>query len=89
MKVTFRCKQSGNTVSFNNETDIASMRKEEGYDEVIGNEVIGNEVIEKEVIGNAMQSRENAHEEQKPQAATEEVRQRGRPRKENFSTLVI
>jgi len=84
MKVTFRCKQSGNTVSFNNETDIASMRKEEGYEEVIGNEVIGNEVIE-----NAMQFRENADETQKPEAATEEVRQRGRPRKENFSTLVI
>jgi hypothetical protein len=60
------------------------MRKEEGYDEVIGDDVIGNEVIE-----NAVQSRKDAHEEQKPEAATEEVRQRGRPRKENFSTLVI
>lgn len=36
-KVTFRCKRSGNTVSFTNENDIAGMRKHEGYDEVIDN----------------------------------------------------
>jgi len=35
MQVTFRCKRSGNTVSFANENDILSMRKHEGYDEVI------------------------------------------------------
>ena len=40
MKVTFKCKQSGNTVSFTNETDIATMRKEEGYIEVAADEVV-------------------------------------------------
>ena len=34
VKVTFRCKRSGNTVSFSNETDVAIMRKDLGYDEV-------------------------------------------------------
>ena len=33
-KVTFRCKRSGNTVSFANDVDIDSMRKHEGYVEV-------------------------------------------------------
>jgi hypothetical protein len=33
-KVTFRCKRSGNTVSFTNENDIEGLRKHEGYDEV-------------------------------------------------------
>ena len=40
MKVTFKCKQSGNTVSFTDETDIASMRKEEGYTEIAADEVV-------------------------------------------------
>lgn len=34
MKVIFRCKQSGNCVSFTNEADIESMRKEPHYEEV-------------------------------------------------------
>jgi len=34
MKVTFRCKQSGNTVSFSDPTDIKSMRKETHYEEI-------------------------------------------------------
>jgi len=34
MVITFRCKRSGNTVSFSNETDIAELRKHEGYEEV-------------------------------------------------------
>ena len=33
-KVTFRCKRSGNTVSFTNENDIAGLREHEGYTEV-------------------------------------------------------
>jgi hypothetical protein len=45
MKVTFRCKQSGNTVSFTDETDIASMRKEEGYIEVAVNDLAADEVV--------------------------------------------
>ena len=35
MSATFRCKRSGNTVTFSNENDIEGMRKHEGYDEVI------------------------------------------------------
>lgn len=34
MKITFRCKQSGNCVSFTNEVDIEAMRKEPHYEEV-------------------------------------------------------
>ena len=34
MTVTFRCKRSGNCVSFTNENDIAGLRKHEGYEEV-------------------------------------------------------
>lgn len=34
MKVTFRCKQSGNCVSFSSDDDIAAMRKETEYEEV-------------------------------------------------------
>lgn len=41
-KVTFRCKRSGNTVSFVNEGDIIGLRKHEGYEEVIV-EAIQNE----------------------------------------------
>ena len=33
-RVTFRCKRSGNTVSFVNEGDIEGLRKHEGYEEV-------------------------------------------------------
>lgn len=32
--VTFRCKRSGNTVSFTNPDDIAQLRIHEGYEEV-------------------------------------------------------
>ncbi len=35
MKVTFRCKRSGNTVSFSNEDDIKAMRTHECYEEVL------------------------------------------------------
>lgn len=34
MRVFFRCKRSGNLVSFTNENDIAGLRKHEGYEEV-------------------------------------------------------
>jgi hypothetical protein len=33
--VTFRCKRSGNLVSFTNENDIEGLRAHEGYTEVI------------------------------------------------------
>ena len=32
--ITFKCNLSGNTVSFEKEVDIQSMRKEEGYTEI-------------------------------------------------------
>ncbi len=35
MRVVFRCKRSGNTVSFTHEDDIAGLRKHEGYEEVV------------------------------------------------------
>lgn len=34
-QVTFRCKRSGNTVSFVNQGDIEGLRKHEGYIEVV------------------------------------------------------
>ena len=34
VSVTFRCKRSGNTVSFSNENDIAGLRAHEGYEEI-------------------------------------------------------
>ena len=36
-KVTFRCKRSGNCVSFSNPNDVAGLRKHEGYVEVSEN----------------------------------------------------
>ena len=32
--IQFRCKRSGNIISFTNEDDIEHMRKHEGYEEV-------------------------------------------------------
>ena len=66
MKVTFRCKQSGNTVSFTDETDIASMRKEEGYVEVT------------EITGaiDDVQTRQNANEGRRQETAAKEVKHR-------------
>lgn len=37
--VTFRCKRSGNTVSFYSEIDIEELRKHEGYEEVKDEEI--------------------------------------------------
>ena len=36
---TFRCKRSGNTVSFTLPADIEGLRKHEGYVEILENEV--------------------------------------------------
>ena len=36
---TFRCKRSGNTISFTNENDIRGLRAHEGYTEVLNEEV--------------------------------------------------
>jgi len=48
---TFRCKRSGNTVSFINDGDIQGMRKHEGYEEVIENGKSTTEV-EESAVGN-------------------------------------
>jgi hypothetical protein len=59
--VTFRCKRSGNCVSFSNENDIAGLRKHEGYIEVKENgheevkeikspDETGKEVLKREVL---------------------------------------
>lgn len=47
---TFRCKRSGNTVSFTLPQDIEGLRKHEGYEEVIETEPVieSAEVIEPE-----------------------------------------
>ncbi len=51
---TFRCKRSGNTVSFSNENDIEQLRKHEGYEEVKHETKEANEEVkdsdEKEVL---------------------------------------
>jgi hypothetical protein len=45
-KVTFRCKRSGNTVSFTNPDDIKGMRVHESYTEVL--DVETNKTVEVE-----------------------------------------
>jgi hypothetical protein len=42
--ITFKCKRSGNLVSFSNEDDIRGLRQHEGYSEVKDAET--NETIE-------------------------------------------
>lgn len=67
MKVQFRCKESGNTVSFSDDLEIESMRKEQHYEE------IKNESQETS-IPNAPQE-ENANEARKERV----LKKRGRP----------
>ena len=43
-KVTFRCKRSGNTVSFTNEQDIRGLRQHEGYIEIKENENVKEQI---------------------------------------------
>ena len=66
MAITFKCKRSGNFVSFSNEDDIAGLRKHEGYEEVKDEANEANEANEAVQI---------------PQAHKEEVlKKRGRPK---------
>lgn len=44
--VTFRCKRSGNTVSFTNPDDIAGLRKHEGYTEVLNEAETAEKTVE-------------------------------------------
>jgi hypothetical protein len=52
--ITFKCKASGNTVSFTREDDIVSMRKEPDYEEItkeIEHEKEIRQEASKEVLG--------------------------------------
>jgi len=40
MEIIFKCKRSGNTVSFTNENDIAGLRSHDGYEEIKDEEKI-------------------------------------------------
>lgn len=68
---TFRCKRSGNTVSFTNENDIAGMRKHEGYDEV-------KEVIRAVEVAPVVESKVEVVKEKEVLIS---IKQRGRPKK--------
>jgi hypothetical protein len=73
-KVKFKCKRSGNFVSFTNEIDIAGLRIHEGYIEVkeeIKNEEI-KEATKTEVLIPVFQQTEKA------------IKQRGRPKKNHI-----
>lgn len=75
----FRCKRSGNLVSFTNEDDIKGLRKHEGYTEVIEN-------VEVKTTENANENaphEENAHEEIRPRVLKIPIiKKRGRPTKQ-------
>ena len=75
MKVTFRCKQSGNTVSFSDPTDIKSMREEAHYEE------IKNEVQE-------TNANENADKKTSQEAGQEVLKRRSRPAKVGVSDAI-
>lgn len=66
---TFRCKRSGNTVSFTNENDIAGLRLHEGYDEII------------ETPSFLRTPDDVAYEH--PEVVEEKPKQKGRPKKLN------
>lgn len=72
---TFRCKRSGNLVSFTNENDIRGLRMHEGYEEVLEVPVV--KPVEREVVY------EEVKEVQKEPVSTEAkvLKQRGRPKK--------
>ena len=65
--VKFRCKRSGNIVSFINEADIAGLRTHEGYEEIKDEKT--NEIA-------------NEIPEQKDADEKEVLKQRGRPKKQ-------
>lgn len=74
METIFRCKQSGNTVSFSDPMDIESMRNETHYEE------IKNEGQKANIP--------NANEKNADEARTEVLKKRGRPAKsEDLSVL--
>lgn len=72
MSVTFKCKQTGNTVTFRDSVDIEGMRKHPEYEE-LPQAVSKEEVVERVVLPVAEQSF----------LETEQPKRVGRPRKEN------
>lgn len=82
--VTFKCKRSGNTVSFTNENDIAGLRKHEGYSEV--KEEQNAEIERKDADGERanVPERSSVSNDAKTEVLIPEftkVIQRGRPKK--------
>lgn len=83
---TFRCKRSGNTVTFTKVADIVDMRKHEGYDEIVYSPLMVEpddvkyehpEVIEAKVIEPVAVECEQIEQVTQVKA----VKTRGRPRK--------
>lgn len=82
---TFRCKRSGNTISFMLESDIQGMRKHEGYEEVIENGTSKEiETRSEGTVGNSdYGTQDERQEERKDDAGNEEekrqvLKKRGR-----------
>lgn len=83
MKVSFRCKQSNNVVSFVHEQDIAWMRKEAGYEEIkdeIKTETIATQEIAKSIIGNPDEGNDAEDVGQEREENAKVLKKRGRPR---------
>jgi hypothetical protein len=80
MQVVFRCKRSGNTVSFSLPADIDGLRKHEGYEEV-------RDLVEAENAVQEIQRQETASQVIEPVVIEPEVpvirvsKAKGRPRK--------
>lgn len=86
MKVQFRCKQSGNIVSFTNEQDIHWMRKEASYEE-IKDEIKAESSVKQEIRKSIIDyPDENNNEENVSQNGddgakdSKMLKKRGRPR---------
>lgn len=93
MKVTFRCKQSGNIVSFTNEQDINWMRKEASYEEV-GDEIKAESSAKQEIRESVADYPDESNNEKNVsksgddgEKAPEVLKKRGRPR--NIAQNVI
>ena len=85
MKVTFRCKRSGNTVSFTSQIDIDSLRSHEGYEEL--KEEITNEKDSSSTNAKNANADANGKEDYKekevliPISVVKDVKKLGRPAK--------
>ena len=75
----FRCKRSGNCVSFTNEDDIRGLRVHEGYEEVFDTPV--EKPVEREVIHEEVKSTSSEASKQAVSTEAKVLKQRGRPKK--------